>query len=339
MKNSKEFFLEQARAAREERALEKKKEAAIVLIQSHVRGYLARNNYYKQIISDFDQLFCNDLDKPCLQVFHVADRFLSLMKVDLSEHRDRLEKLCRYLVNTSETSDSTKVSYIAVALNKEFSLVWINHIKRMLYKCCLCIEKLKPECHSESLSLALYLRTLVAFTSPNTWLLLKNNKQLAGLKPGMHQMCSNIMGWLVQRGFFTSLKTVLLRGICRNNVSLKPIAFTAILTLTTRPLISANFSENLLTMFLVNVFTVPGLVYQIEAITPDFITTTLIQNEVLQKAVKLLSDENSMKVVINSVQGTSLLSLLANLIHLFHLESTTTATELGFPDFTVSFVN
>lgn len=61
------------------------------------------------------------------------------------------------------------------------------------------------ETHAESITLALYLHTLVSFTSPNTWALLKQ-KNLAPLKPGMIQLCSNIMGSLVQKGFFLSLR-------------------------------------------------------------------------------------------------------------------------------------
>lgn len=35
-------FLEQTKAAREERALEKKRENAAIIIQAHIRGWLAR---------------------------------------------------------------------------------------------------------------------------------------------------------------------------------------------------------------------------------------------------------------------------------------------------------
>ena len=61
------------------------------------------------------------------------------------------------------------------------------------------------------------------------------------------------------------------------------------------------------------------------------------QMEMLSRSVKLLNDDQTMKVVVNSLQGTQILSLLANIVHLFHLESVTSATELGFPDFTVRF--
>lgn len=43
-------FLEQTKAAREERALEKKRENAAVIIQAHVRSWLARCKFHLLIL-------------------------------------------------------------------------------------------------------------------------------------------------------------------------------------------------------------------------------------------------------------------------------------------------
>lgn len=43
-------FLEQTKAAREERALEKKRECAVQCIQAYVRGWLARRRFCLQIL-------------------------------------------------------------------------------------------------------------------------------------------------------------------------------------------------------------------------------------------------------------------------------------------------
>lgn len=48
--SSKCSFLEQTKAAREERAQEKKKESAAISIQAHVRGWLARRRFSKRIL-------------------------------------------------------------------------------------------------------------------------------------------------------------------------------------------------------------------------------------------------------------------------------------------------
>ena len=47
--NSKGSFLEQAKAAREERALEKRREGGAILIQANVRGWLARVKFAREI--------------------------------------------------------------------------------------------------------------------------------------------------------------------------------------------------------------------------------------------------------------------------------------------------
>lgn len=47
---NKDMFLEQTKAAREERALEKKREEFAVKIQAVVRGWLARQRFIKRIL-------------------------------------------------------------------------------------------------------------------------------------------------------------------------------------------------------------------------------------------------------------------------------------------------
>lgn len=78
--------------------------------------------------------------KPCVDIYYAGNRFLSLFK---ERYTERLENLCRYLLASLE-SENPKLSYIGVSLNKELSIAWIRHIKLLLYKCCVCMEKLKP---------------------------------------------------------------------------------------------------------------------------------------------------------------------------------------------------
>lgn len=81
--------------------------------------------------------------KPSVDVYHAASRFLSLFKEKSPAYSERLEYLCRYLLASLE-SENPKLSYIGVALNKDHSIAWIRHIKLLLYRCCTCMEKLKP---------------------------------------------------------------------------------------------------------------------------------------------------------------------------------------------------
>lgn len=337
-------FLNAQKAAREERALEKKKENAVLTIQRVFRGFQARKIYRTKVLQDLDDLMNlvaltpdNSEFQSNVHVFLVASRFLSVARV--SEHpdfRDRFEKLCKYIIRTVETSDSAKFSYIGVALNKKYSREWIRHIKIVLGKCCESLQFLKPESHMDSVSLALQLHTLIVFTSPNTWLLVQRNKQLNPLLPGLHQMCDHILGALVNKGFFATLKTILFRGICRNNVCLKPVSLVAILSLSTRPLTSGGFADHLISQFMLHILTVPALVHQIETLTPDYMAKWT-EMELLSKCIQLLANDEAMGNLISQIQGTQILALLANLIHLFNVEPTKKAVDLGFPNFTVNY--
>jgi ubiquitin-protein ligase E3 B len=146
--------------------------------------------------------------KPSLQVYHALSQFLLIWKPDQDpECREKWERICRYLLASIE-SEVVKVSYISVALNKDLSLSWIRHMKKVLYICCTIIDTLKPETHQDTVTLALMLRTLVAFSCPNGWGILKS-KQLAPMKPAMQVICNNILGHLIQKGFFLTLRVSL----------------------------------------------------------------------------------------------------------------------------------
>lgn len=257
--------------------------------------------------------------QPCLDVYPIASRFLKRFRDTIAADSERLERLCRYLIAALD-ADSARLSYIGVALQKEHSLAWIRHIKLLLYQCCECMKNLRPEHPADGNSLALYLHTLIAFTSTGQWTLLRS-KQLAALRPGMAQLCNNIMGGLVQKGFFQTLRTVLLRGTCRTQVViLKPISLAAVLTLATRPLVYGEFSDNLMSMFLVQVLSVPALVHHLEQMTSESLVQ-LQTLEVLSRALVLLEGEQSMKIIANSMQGTQSLALIANMVQLFHLDT------------------
>lgn len=93
-----------------------------------------------------------------------------------------------------------------------------------------------------------------------------------------------------------------------------------------------------MSMFLVQILSTPALIYQIEAHVPDSLQSFQTYS-ILKRSLDLLEEEQNMKIINNSMKGTQSLALLANLIHLFHLEPIETATTFGFPLFTVSLRN
>ncbi|XP_030752735.1 ubiquitin-protein ligase E3B isoform X2 [Sitophilus oryzae] len=335
--DSKGNFLEQTKAAREERALEKRRESAIILIQANVRGWLTRIKFSKEILDEFDSVI-PDLSekyskqhlKPALDIYRQSIRLLLIW----SKKRDaeRFAKLCRYLV-ASLDSDSPKYSYVGVALNKEHVIKWISHMNNLLWKCCEYLEELKLELAADMKTIVLYLRVLVSFTSTNTWVVLKN-KNMEVLKSGMNQLCANLMGQLFHKGFYITLKTLLIKGLGRIKIAFKTVSISAIFTLAMRPLVSANFSDKFMTIFLINILSVPGLIYHLEILSPESIST-IQQYKLFTRSLEILSSQQSMRIVFNILEGSYALCLLANLIQMAYLERKTTLKDLCFPTFTV----
>lgn len=79
---------------------------------------------------------------PCANIYKWANAYLKLFR-ESKVYLDILQRLSRYIIASLE-ADSPKLSYIGIALNKTHSISWIRHIKLLLHKCCMCMEKLKP---------------------------------------------------------------------------------------------------------------------------------------------------------------------------------------------------
>ncbi|XP_022819647.1 ubiquitin-protein ligase E3B [Spodoptera litura] len=338
---TKDSFLEQAKAAREERAFEKKREQSATRIQAVVRGWLERKKFVIRILNDFDELLPETSNQgsqdeppqpveliPALEVYRVTCRLFLVFKQQ--RDRKRFENLCRYIVQSLH-SESVKLSYVGVFLNKEYSLRWIAHIKDLLYKCCQYLEELKPESPIDMQSILIHLHTLVAFTANNTWALtrLKNFEKLRG---GMTQLCANVMGSLFHKGYYLTLKSLLLRGLCREKVYLKNVSLTAIVTLSLRPLVSAQFSEKLLTMYIIQILSVPTLVYHMQLISPESMSSYRSYS-MFDKCLEFLSTDQNMRIVFNTLEGNYALCLLANLVQMAHCERDHAQPETYHPTF------
>ncbi|PNF41016.1 hypothetical protein B7P43_G08820 [Cryptotermes secundus] len=267
--------------------------------------------------------------QPCLQVYQVACRFMLVWKKD--RDKERFEKLCRYLVSSLESS-SIKLSYVGVALNKEYAIAWIAHVKDVLWKCCCYLDELRPEFLTDMRVILLYLRTLVTFTSTNTWNLLRA-KHMEVLKPGLNQLCANVLGHLFTKGFYLTLKSLLLRGLGKAKIPSKHVSVSAVLTLALRPLVSAGFTEKLMTMFLIHILSVPALILHIQGLAHEC-SSVLVGHNVFTKSLELLSSEQNMRIVFNTLEGNYALCLLANLIQLAYIQREDALKDVAFPAFT-----
>lgn len=329
--SQKNSFLEQTKNAREERALEKKRNNAAICIQSLIRGFLARKRFKQKILDDFDKIVTNFQSdngdqtlSPNTEVFTVASCFLTLFQPSNLNQRDRFETLCRY-VNKSVESESLKTNYASLCLQKNLSLQWIAHIKKLLNYCCQILDTLKPENHTDNVSLTLYLHTLIVFTSPKSWGLM-HNKNMDKIQPALQKICCNIQGNLIQNSFFPSMRGIMLKGFARKELSLKPVSIKAIITLCTRPLIDGDFSESLVSKFLIEIFSIPALVVHLEDNAPQCVAQ-LQSMKILNRALEMSVTSNWLEDFVESSSGTKSLAFLGNLVHLFHIESANDSQE------------
>lgn len=65
---------------------------------------------------------------------------------------------------------------------------------------------------------------------------------------------------------------------------------------------------------------------------------TLGHHNIFGRSLELLSSQQSMRIVFNTLEGSYALCLLANLIQLAYIERHTTLKDLCFPTFTVSTI-
>lgn len=120
-----------------------------------------------------------------------------------------------------------------------------------------------------------------------------------------------------------------MKGTCRTMVTLKPISLNAVILLAIRPLIAANFSENLLSQFICQILSIPALIYQIERCSD--MLKTLQSRELFEKCINLVYEKENFKFITGSLQGAKLLALTANLIHMYNMEPLEKSQELAYP--------
>ncbi|XP_014225779.1 ubiquitin-protein ligase E3B [Trichogramma pretiosum] len=332
---SKEDFLQKTKNAREERANEKNKELAAIKIQKCVRCWLERKRDITDMFKKFDNLFISSEDsskiklKPAAEVYDILDKFLQIYKK--KRDKEKLDNVCKYLLHSLE-SDSIKLSYIGVALIKDRYLLWIAQVKKILYYCLIELEDLQPERFTDYKCILLRLNTIVSFTSTQSWAIMRV-QELSKLKAGMNQLCSNITGHLVKNNFYPIMQTLLIKGLCRKNISLQPVALTAIITLTIRPLIFSNVGDDLLLKFVMFIFSVPSLVYHLNHKDQSACISLIKQNNIFSQSIHLLKSNKNVREIHSTLSSNHYLCLMANLMELAYMEEESLIEEVA-SDFT-----
>ncbi|XP_033112137.1 ubiquitin-protein ligase E3B-like [Anneissia japonica] len=135
----------------------------------------------------------------------------------------------------------------------------------------------------------------------------------------MNQLCANIIGHLNSKGLYAMLQCLLLKGLARKKPSFSHAALSAIFTLAIRPVIISKCSDNLMSLFLLYIMSVPGLVLHLQTTSKESIT--VLQSENLFKhSLDYLSLDQNTRIIFNSLEGNYALCLLSNIIHLGYIE-------------------
>ncbi|KAK2176480.1 hypothetical protein NP493_662g01045 [Ridgeia piscesae] len=320
----KEEFLNQAKVAREQRAQVKSKEQGIVKIQALIRRYLVRCRLHRQICAEVDAMLQIPKDqemeykptlRPATEVFPVINQFLFLLRA--KNDPQRYEYMCKYIL-LSMNADSVKNSYVSLALSKDHVLAWIQQLKAVLWHCCSYFKILKPELPRDMKMITVCLHMLIMFTSAAKWKIVAG-KAGEVLKPGLNQLCNNVMGFLNTQGFYPALQVLLTKGLARSKPCFKPASLAAVMTLALRPLVAAEFSTNLTSVFLLHILSVPAVIFHLSAVAPECLVE-LMKYRIFSQSLVLLSNEQSTKIIFNTLEGNYALCLLANLIQLGNSE-------------------
>ncbi|KAM6318059.1 ubiquitin-protein ligase E3B isoform 3-T4 [Podargus strigoides] len=313
--SSRAQFLDKARQAREERRELKERERAAIQVQALVRRFLCRCRLQREIrreVEDFFGVNESGLSKrSALSVFRIARKLLFVFSH--KEDKERFEKLCRCILNSMDVENEPKVWYVSLALSKDLTLLWIKQIKDILWFCCEFLKQLKPDILQDSRLVNLHLTMLVTFTDTSTWKILRGKGET--LRPAMNHICANIMGHLNQKGFYSVLQILLTNGLARSRPSLSKGSLTAIFSLALRPVVAAQFSDNLLRSFLIHVMSVPAIMTHLATLTPERLAV-IESLDLFRKFILFLSREAQCRDVCMCLEGSHTLCLLGNLVYL-----------------------
>ena len=116
---------------------------------------------------------------------------------------------------------------------------------------------------------------------------------------------------------------------------MKPVSLIAVMTLCTRPLLDGDFSRNIMAQFLIEILSVPALVYHLSTTAPQCIEQ-MSSMWILKRALGISEDPEWFTDYGKNMPGTKSLALLGNIINLFNIENLNEAKLLAYPLLTVS---
>lgn len=106
------------------------------------------------------------------------------------------------------------------------------------------------------------------------------------------------------------------------------------MTLCSRPLLDGDFSRNILAQFLIEILSVPALIYHLHKHTNQCIEQ-LSSMWILKRALSISEDINWFAEFGSQLIGTRCLAFLGNILNLFYIENINEAQLLAYSLLTV----
>lgn len=313
-KDSKSQFIKQAQLDRQKRTEQRLQNEAIIKIQALVRMFICSRKFKRDIRAGIDECF---VDEPpgklitALELFKQARKLLLIYEAKQDEQR--LQLLCKAIVQNLEIGKEPKYWYMSVMLMKDWTVLWISQLKKILQLCSIHLRTVKPRIRSSNKAGSIYLTMLVVFTDCGQWKIL-NMKGGENIKPFMQQLCTSVITELNSRGFLVTMKEYLCNGLSHKEISLNQISLTAVTTLIIRSL-TAMKSGSADMLLILNVMTTPAYIYHLEKVSTDGMV--LLQNyECYRKVLSSLSNYNNMATVYATVTANQCLCLIGNVVDL-----------------------
>ncbi|XP_028967961.1 ubiquitin-protein ligase E3B [Galendromus occidentalis] len=311
-------FLEQARAARDERERGRRKEDAITTISAAIRGFLARRRLRRIVYAEVDAFLAGAEPATAVDLFNNTRKLLFFYGGKEPNAKEQLRTNNRFReisarILKSLEGSSPDQNYVEALSDKKISPLWIAITKKYIVSVSESLRKLEPNISHDLNAISLYLHVLVTFFNVNSWKLRPHQEHL---RPTLNALSLKLLTHAVANDFLANLQRLLLNSVVKQRPLLGRASLIAVATLALRPL-ALNFSEEYLLLFVVHFLSVPAIVHQMRAIAP-FSLTCLQQQNILPLTITTLAEEHKMRSVSDSLDALHALCLLANLVDLSH---------------------
>ncbi|XP_064392283.1 ubiquitin-protein ligase E3B-like isoform X2 [Halichondria panicea] len=177
----------------------------------------------------------------------------------------KLTRLCQLLLKNMDR-DNLKGTYLAVSLDRRYSVVWITCMKQLLRLCCVQLRAMTRANQSGKERMDLYLNFLVLFTDYTLWRF--TAKLSDSVKRSMHLLCTKFVEHLYKRCSYFSAMHSLLANFLRSSY-VTGQSLTAMFGF--RQLAMYQLSPTMLVDFAVTLLTVPGCVFVLQKKAPESI--------------------------------------------------------------------